>query len=68
MRTTRTNSGTYTVSGHTREGVLVQYEVKREGSGWHTIGWFVDLVYGEGQAFDTIYATKAQAVQAIINQ
>lgn len=63
MRTTRTNSGIYTVSGHTREGILVQYEVARNGHMWS-----VDLVYGQGVQLNTLYATKAQAIQAIINQ
>lgn len=68
MKTTRNASGTYNVTGHTSAGNLVQYTITREGSGWHTIGWFVDLVYGNGQAFKTIFNTKAQAVQAIANQ
>jgi hypothetical protein len=68
MKTARISSGVYAVTGHTRAGDLVQYEITREGSGWHTIGWFVTLVYGKGETFKTIYATKADAVKVITNQ
>lgn len=68
MKTTRNEAGIYTVTGHTKAGELVQYEITREGSGWYTIGWFVTLVYGKGETFKAIYATKADAVKAITNQ
>lgn len=67
MKTTRTASGVYTVTGHTKAGDLVQYEITREGSGWYTIGWVVSLVYGKGQTFK-MFNTKAQAVKAITDQ
>lgn len=63
MKTTRINSGTYTVTGHTSAGDLVQYEVSRNGS-----GWAVDLVFGKGAALNLLYPTKSEAVQAITNQ
>lgn len=63
MKTTRTSTGTYTVTGHTAAGDLVQYEVTRNGHGWS-----IDLVYGKGAALNHLYTSKAEAVQAIINQ
>lgn len=68
MKTTRNTSGEYTVTGNTKTGDLVQYAIRREGSGWLTIGWFVERIYGNGLDLKSIYATKAQAVQAIANQ
>ena len=69
MKVTRESSGAYTVTGHTQVGQLVQYTITREGSGWHTIGWLVRLVSGSGQPLNQrIFATKAQAVQAITDQ
>lgn len=68
MKTTRSLSGAYIITGYTKAGNLVKYKVQREGSGWYTIGWFVELVCGDGQAFKTIFNTKAQAVQAIADQ
>lgn len=63
MKTTRNEAGAYTVTGHTRAGELVQYEVERNGSGWS-----VTLVYGQGDDLHHLYASKALAVQAIENQ
>lgn len=63
MKTTRTASGVYTVTGHTRAGELVQYEVSKNGH-----GWTVDLVYGQGATLDRLYTTKADAIKAITNQ
>ena len=63
MKVTRNDTGVYTVTGHTRAGELVQYEVERNGSGWS-----VSLVYGKGIDLHTLYATKAAAVQAITHQ
>lgn len=63
MKTTRNSQGTYTVTGHTAAGDLVQYEVTRNGH-----GWTVDLVYGKGVSLNLLYSTKAAAVQAIQNQ
>ena len=68
MKTTKALSGAYIITGYTKAGSLVKYKIHREGSGWHTIGWFVELVYGNGQTFKTIFNTKAQATQAIANQ
>lgn len=62
MKTTRDNQG-YTVTGHTKEGELVQYTVTKNGHGWS-----VDRVYGQGVQLNRLYATKAEAVQAINNQ
>ena len=63
MKTTRNEAGIYTVTGHTRAGDLVQYEVERNGHGWS-----VTLVYGQGADLHYLYASKALAVQAIENQ
>lgn len=63
MKTTRNTAGTYTVTGHTRTGELVQYEVERNGSGWS-----VTLVYGKGATLGRLYTTKADAIQAIESQ
>lgn len=63
MKTTRNEAGIYTVTGHTRAGDLVQYEIERNGHGWS-----VTLVYGRGADLHHLYASKALAVQAIENQ
>lgn len=63
MKITRNEAGIYTVTGHTKVGELVQYEVERNGS-----GWAVTLVYGQGTDLHYLYASKALAVQAIENQ
>ena len=63
MKVTRNDTGIYTVTGHTRAGDLVQYEVERNGHGWS-----VSLVYGKGATLNLLYATKAQALQAINHQ
>lgn len=62
MKTTRNTDG-YTVTGYTKTDELVQYTVTKNGHGWS-----VDLVYGQGVHLSHLYATKAQAVQAIENQ
>jgi len=62
MKTTRSQGG-YTVTGTTSAGELVQYEVSKNGS-----GWAVGLLYGKGATLNTLYPTKAEAVQAIKNQ
>ena len=62
MKTTRDNQG-YTVTGHTKAGELVQYTVTKNGH-----GWAVDLVYGQGARLNYLYATKAEAVNAIAKQ
>ena len=63
MKTTKDLSGGYTVTGYTEAGELVQYTVTKNGHGWS-----VDLVYGQGVRLNHLYATKAQAVEAIKNQ
>ena len=63
MKTIRIQAGTYAVTGHTKAGELVQYDVERNGS-----GWVVTLVYGQGADLHHLYASKALAVQAIKNQ
>lgn len=62
MKTTRDTTG-YTVTGHTKAGELVQYTVTKNGHGWS-----VDHVYGQGVQLNQLYATKAEAVNAINNQ
>ena len=69
MKTTRNSDQGYTVIGHTKSDELVQYNVKREGSGWTTIGWTADLVYGNGNQFrKQLFSTKTDAINAIKNQ
>jgi septal ring-binding cell division protein DamX len=63
MKTTKTSQGAYSVTGHTKAGDLVQYEVARNGHGWS-----VDLVYGNGAVFNMLYPTKAEAIAAIAGQ
>ena len=62
MKTTRDNQG-YTVTGHTKECELVQYTGTKNGHGWS-----FDRGYGQGVQLNRLYATKAEAVQAINNQ
>ena len=64
MKTTRNTDHTgYTITGYTAAGELVQYTVAKNGHGWSA-----DLVYGAGQSLNHLYATKAEAVEAIKNQ
>ena len=63
MKVTRNDTGIYIVTGHTKAGELVQYEVQRNGHGWS-----VSLVYGNGAHLHMLYTTKAAAIQAINNQ
>lgn len=63
MKTSRIATGTYTVTGYTASGDLVQYEVTHNGHGWS-----VDLVYGKGATLDRLYTTKTEALKAILNQ
>lgn len=63
MRATRNTAGIYTVTGHTAQGELVQYEVSKNGS-----GWAVDLIYGKGIQLCMLYPSKAAAIKAITNQ
>lgn len=63
MKTTRNTDQGYTVTGYTKADELVQYTVTKNGHGWS-----VDLVYGNGVNLSYLYATKAEAVQAIKNQ
>ena len=68
MKTTKDLNGGYTVTGYTvtsytKEGVLVQYTVTKNGHGWSAY-----LVYGAGQSLNHLYDTKAEAVEAITNQ
>jgi poly(3-hydroxybutyrate) depolymerase len=63
MKTTRNTDQGYTVSGYTKADQLVQYTITKNGHGWST-----DLVYGQGTEFNQLFSTKAEAVQAIINQ
>jgi hypothetical protein len=69
MKTTRNTDKGYTVTGHTNTNELVQYNVTREGSGWMSIGWTIELVYGNGKQFKKqLFSTKTDAVNAIKNQ
>jgi hypothetical protein len=63
MKTTRTATGQYSVTGYTKADELVQYEVSKTQSGWS-----VQRVYGKGEALTKVYATKAEAIEAINNQ
>lgn len=63
MKTTRTATGQYSVTGYTKADELVQYEVSK-----NQIGWSVKLVYGKGADVTKVYATKAEAIEAINNQ
>ena len=63
MKTTRAATGQYSVTGHTKADELVQYEVTKT-----TGGWSVRLVYGKGAGLTKVYATKAEAIEAINNQ
>ena len=63
MKTTKDINGGYNVTGHTKEGELVQYNIFKNGH-----GWAVDLVYGRGAQLSYLYSTKAEAVNAIKNQ
>lgn len=65
MKTTRNTdqAGGYTVCGYTKDDKLVAYTVTKNGHGWS-----VDRVYGQGVQLNRLYATKAEAVQAINNQ
>lgn len=63
MKTTRNADQGYTVTGYTKSGELVQYAVAKNGHGWS-----VDLIYGAGQSLNSLYATKAEAVEAIKKQ
>ena len=63
MKTTRTATGQYSVTGYTKADELVQYEITKNGH-----AWMVELVYGKGEDFKMLYATKAEAIEAIKNQ
>jgi hypothetical protein len=63
MKTSHLSAGSYVISGHTKAGDLVQYEITKNGHGWSA-----DLVYGQGARFDQLFSTKAEAVQAITHQ
>jgi len=63
MRTSRIASQQYAISGYTKADQLVQYTITKNGH-----GWTVDLIYGAGAIFNTLFCTKTEAVQAITNQ
>jgi len=63
MKTTHLSAGNYAISGYTKAGELVQYEITKNGSGWST-----DLIYGQGATLNQLFSTKAEAVQAITHQ
>jgi hypothetical protein len=61
MKSTRTSAGNYTITCHTRDHVLVQYEVKQAPG-----GWTVSLVYGDGPLFNGMIAeTKGEALRTL---
>jgi len=63
MKTTHLSTGNYVISGHTKAGELVQYEITKNGHGWSA-----DLIYGQGISFNQLFSTKASVIQAITHQ
>jgi hypothetical protein len=63
MKTTRITTSQYSVTGYTKADELVQYEVTK-----NQCGWSAKLVYGKGAGLTKVYATKAEAIEAIQNQ
>ena len=63
MKTTHLSAGNYAISGYTKAGELVQYEITKTAT-----GWTATLIYGKGSKLDQMFSTKASAIQAITNQ
>lgn len=63
MKTAHINAGQYVTTGHTKAGVLVQYEITKNGS-----GWTADLIYGKGVQLNQLFSTKADAIKAVTDQ
>lgn len=63
MKTTRNTNQGYAVTGHTKAGELVQYEITKNGS-----GWTADLIYGKGVQLNQLFSTKADAIKAVTDQ
>lgn len=63
MKTTHLSAGNYAISGYTKAGELVQYELTKASA-----GWTATLNYGKGAKLDQVFNTKAATIQAITNQ
>lgn len=63
MKTTHLSAGNYAISGYTKAGELVQYEITKTAT-----GWTATLIYGKGAKLDHVFSTKASVIQVITSQ